>query len=115
MKPSIRLLLLTLFLLTLSSCSDSSLPLSTPTLVPSRYSRISDSAEKMEPATDRLPPILHSPDWEEPIPMAGPINTAGGEDSPFITPDGKTFYFFFTPDVLIPAEKQLTDGANRNG
>jgi hypothetical protein len=25
-------------------------------------------------------------------------------------PDGNTLYFFFTPDVSIPAEKQLTDG-----
>jgi hypothetical protein len=109
MKPFIRLLFFTLFLLTISSCSDSSLPLSTPTLIPSRYSRISDSAEKMEPANDHYPPVLHSSDWEEPVPMSGPINTAGGEDSPFITPNGKTFYFFFTPDVSIPAEKQLTD------
>jgi len=109
MKPFIRLLFFTLFLLTISSCSDSSLPLSTPTLIPSRYSRISDSADKIEPANDHYPPKLHSPDWEEPVPMPGPINTAGGEDSPFITPNGKTFYFFFTPDVSIPAEKQLTD------
>lgn len=109
MKPFFRLLFFTLFLLTISSCSDSSLPLSTPTLIPSRYSRISDSAEKMDPANDHYPPVLHSPDWEEPVPMPGPINTAGGEDSPFITPNGKTFYFFFTPDISIPAEKQLTD------
>jgi len=109
MKPYIRLILLTFFLLTLSSCSDSSQPLSTSTLVPSRYSRAGDSAEKMEPASDHHPPVLHSPDWEDPVPMSGLINTAGGEDSPFITPDGKTFYFFFTHDVSIPAEKQLTD------
>jgi hypothetical protein len=98
-----------LFLLALVSCSEPSLPSATSTPVPSRYSRINDSTEKMEPATDRLPPVLHSPDWEAPVPMPGPINTAGGEDSPFITPDGKTFYFFFTPDVSIPAERQLTD------
>ncbi len=109
MKPYIRLMFLTFFLLTLSSCSDSSQPPSTSTLVPSRYSRIGQSAEKMGPASDHHPPVLHSPDWEDPVPMPGPINTAGGEDSPFITPDGKTFYFFFTPDVSIPAEKQLTD------
>jgi hypothetical protein len=41
--------------------------------------------------------------------MPGPVNTAGGEDSPFITPDGQEFYFFFTPDVRVPAEKQLLD------
>jgi hypothetical protein len=47
--------------------------------------------------------------WSQPVPMPGPINTAGAEGSPFITQDGNTFYFFFTPDVGIPAEKQLLD------
>lgn len=93
MKPFIRLLFFTLFLLAISSCSDSSLPLSTPTLIPSRYSRISDSAEKIEPASDHLPPVLHSPDWEEPVPMPGPINTAGGEDRLSSQPMGKRFIF----------------------
>jgi len=38
------------------------------------------------------------------------VNTAGGEDSAFIMPDGKTLYVFFTPNVSIPAEAQITDG-----
>ena len=42
--------------------------------------------------------------------MEGPVNTAGAEDSPFVTPDGQTLYFFFTPDVRVPAEQQLFDG-----
>jgi ribosomal protein L24E len=63
----------------------------------------------MTPKTDTLPPILHSNEFKKPIPMPGPINTAGAEDSPFIMPDGQTFYFFFTPDPNIPAEKQLFD------
>ncbi len=74
-----------------------------------RAGAIPADAVKMTPATDALPPILDSPDYEAPIPMPGPVNTAGGEDSPFITPDGDTFYFFFTPDVQIPAVQQLTD------
>jgi hypothetical protein len=41
--------------------------------------------------------------------MPGPINTAGGEDSPFISKDGQLFFFFFTPDVRVPAERQLID------
>jgi hypothetical protein len=55
------------------------------------------------------------------VTMTGPVNTAGAEDSPFISLDGNDFYFFFTPDVSIPAEKQLLDGvtgiwvAHRNG
>ncbi len=76
----------------------------------SRLDAIPDDAVKITPETDILPPILQVSGWGDPIPMEGPINTAGGEDSAFITPDGKTFYFFFTPDVSVPANEQLTDG-----
>jgi hypothetical protein len=38
------------------------------------------------------------------------VNTAGAEDSPFIPEGRQEFYFFFTPDPNIPAEKQLLDG-----
>lgn len=65
---------------------------------------------KMLPETDSYPPILHSGDFQQPVPLQGPINTAGAEDSPFI-PEGKEeMYFFFTPDVTVPAEKQVLDG-----
>jgi hypothetical protein len=37
------------------------------------------------------------------------VNTPGGEDSPFLTGDGK-LYFFFTPDVNVPASNQVQDG-----
>jgi hypothetical protein len=83
--------------------------LPTPT-VPSRYETIPSDSIKMSPEADLFPPILHSSEWEDPVPVAGPINTAGGEDSPFISPDGNTLTFFFTPDVKIPAEQQLLDG-----
>lgn len=42
--------------------------------------------------------------------MPYPVNTAGAEDSAFIMPDGNTLYFFFTPDVKVPVEKQVIDG-----
>jgi hypothetical protein len=44
--------------------------------------------------------------------MSGPINTAGAEDSPFIPccSKGEEFYFFFTPDVKVPVEEQISDG-----
>lgn len=80
--------------------------------VPEEYNRtesIPDDAVKMTPETDLYPPILHSDEFHDPVPMPWPINTAGGEDSPFIMPDGKTFYVFFTPDVSVPAEKQVMD------
>ena len=78
-----------------------------PTAV-SRYSTIPD-AEKMTPADDAWPPTI-APGWTQPVPLDPPVNTAGAEDSPFITPDGQALYFFFTPDVSVPPEKQLLDG-----
>lgn len=77
--------------------------------LPSRESAIPPDAVKMTPDTDIHPPILHSAEWTTPVPLSSAINTAGGEDSPFVMPDGNTLYFFFTPDVSIPAEKQVTD------
>jgi hypothetical protein len=87
------------------------------TLPPDEYQQktreeaIPDSAVKMTPETDLFPPILHSNEYEEPIPMSGSINTAGAEDSPFIPINNDEFYFFFTPDVTAPVEEQLIDGA----
>jgi hypothetical protein len=81
----------------------------TPEL-PTRDSAIPLDAIKMTPETDLYPPILHSDDWMTPIPLSDAINTAGGEDSAFVMPDGDTLYFFFTPDVNIPAELQVNDG-----
>lgn len=75
-----------------------------------RETRIPADAEKVSTGTDAQPPQIHSTEFEAPVPVPGQVNTAGAEDSPFITPDGDTLYFFFTPDVKIPAEKQLLDG-----
>ena len=81
-----------------------------PELTISRYDKIPEDAIKMTPELDNNPPVLHSYLWEDPVILEGGINTAGAEDSPFISPDGLKFYFFFTPDASIPAEQQLTDG-----
>jgi hypothetical protein len=81
----------------------------TPTELPSRESKIPTDAVKITPATDVSPVKSLSAEYEDPIPLPAPINTAGGEDSPFILPDGQTLYFFFTPDVAIPIEKQIID------
>jgi hypothetical protein len=87
-----------------------------------RGDKIPSTTVKISPQADLHPPVLHSTEFEKPVPVPGPINTAGAEDSPFIMPDGNTLYFFFTPDPNIPAEKQLDDGvtgiyesANING
>ncbi|MCP4646787.1 MAG: hypothetical protein GY852_03510 [bacterium] len=75
-----------------------------------RESKLPEDAIKMTPEIDKLPPILHSDEYEEPVPMPYPINTKGAEDSAFITPDGNNFYVWFTPDPNVPAELQLVDG-----
>jgi len=75
-----------------------------------RLAAIPSSAVKMIPSNDSFEPVVHSSQWRQPVPMPGPMNTAGAEDSPFITPNGSWFFFFFTPDVAVPPEKQLIDG-----
>ncbi len=82
----------------------------TPTPPPGRLDAIPADAVKQTPADDPLPPVLHDDAWGEPIPLPGPVNSAGAEDSPFITPDGSTLFLFFTPDASIPAQQQLLDG-----
>ena len=77
-----------------------------------RADAIPSDAVKVTPETDQHPPVLaaaFSHLWDDPVPVGEPINTAGGEDFPFITPDGNTLYFWFTPDVSIPAEGQVND------
>lgn len=75
-----------------------------------RLAAIPADAVKMQPATDINKPIVHSSLWSQPVPLPGPVNTAGAEDSPYITSNGTWFFFFFTPDVEVPPEKQLIDG-----
>ena len=80
----------------------------TPTVVPAdREERMPET--KYTPEEDYWPPVA-APGWSLPVPLPYPVNTAGGEDSPFILPDGNTLYFWFTPDVSLPAEQQLGDG-----
>ena len=74
-----------------------------------RESKIPSDISKRTPAGDPTPPILHSNEFEAPVPLPYPVSTAGAEDSPFILPDGSTLYFFFTPDVRVPPEKQILD------
>ena len=81
-----------------------------PTETIDRESKIPSGQVKITPATDLFPPILHSDEYEAPVPLPYPINTAGAEDSGFIMPDGNTFYVWFTPDPNIPAQEQLDDG-----
>jgi len=104
---TVSLLMLILFLL--SACG-SQTPTQLPQPVILRNQKIPDNAVKILPQADTAPPVSLSSEFEQPVPVPGLVNTAGGEDSPFIMPDGNTLYFWFTPDVNLPAEIQVMDG-----
>lgn len=85
-------------------------PAPTPAPTPvNRLSAIPPDAVKGSPNDDPWPPAAAA-GWSQPVPLDPPLNTSGAEDSPFLTLDGQTLYFFFTPDVRVPPEKQLFDG-----
>jgi hypothetical protein len=113
--PPLIISVLLLSLLLMTGCPATSPTASTPepekTLeVIDRESKIPPGQVKITPETDLYPPVLHSDEFQEPVPMPYPINTAGAEDSGFMMPDGQTFYFWFTPDPGAPLEEQLNDG-----
>ena len=97
----ITLIVITLFLGLVFS---QMIPPTEETPIKTRQDAIPDSAVKILPEDDIYPPLLHLELWQDPIPLLGPINTAGAEDSAFITPDGNTMYFFFTPDPSVEPE-----------
>ena len=103
-------LIVFVFVLALASLACGS---SAPSAIPSpadRLSAIPASAVKMNPVTDLYPPKSETGEYQNPVPLPAPVNTAGAEDSAFIMPDGQTLYVWFTPDPNIPAEKQVADG-----
>ena len=105
---AVFILLFTFVLLVISGCIQQN---GTEQIVtPDRESKIPFNAVKMTQQTDANPPLILSEEWNQPVPLPYPINTAGAEDSAFILSDGKTLYFFFTPNVTVPVEKQILDG-----
>lgn len=104
------LTLVVITLVTLASLTSTPNENNQTTPTPTRESAIPLNAAKVSVDQDLHPPILHSDDWNQPVPLSSAVNTAGAEDSPFMMPDGNTLYFFFTPDPHIPPEKQLLDG-----
>lgn len=94
--------------LMISGCTGPAPP---PVKWPARDSLIPPDAMKQTPETDRHPPVLHLAGWAKPVPMPAPISSAGAEDSAYMSPDGSTLFFFFTPDVRLSPEKQLGQGA----
>ena len=109
MKLNFKFLVLMILAIFIVSCAKNT---ETQKIEPtvSRYDKIPSSAVKMNPETDAAPPKSYSGDYKDPVPVSGKINSAGAEDSPFVMPDGNTLYFFFTPDVNVPVEKQVIDG-----
>lgn len=111
MGPSKVLTALVVLVLIFAGCTQNEKPVNiASSLIKSRSDSIPANATKITPETDVYPPQLHSDEWAAPVPLGFPINSAGAEDSPFVTPDGGSLYFFFTPDVSVPVEKQLLDG-----
>jgi hypothetical protein len=85
-------------------------PAPSPTSPPvSRRKSIPAAAVKGSPASDAWQPVTAA-GWSAPKPMDGPVNTAGAEDSPFLSEDGQGFYFFFTPDPNLPPGQTASDG-----
>ena len=82
----------------------------TTTQVLDRESSIPPGQVKQRPETDVYPPSSLTDEYDDPIPLPYPVNTAGAEDSAFVTPGGDTLYVWFTPDPDKPVEKQLVDG-----
>ena len=78
-------------------------------LLPTRESAIPHNAIKITPELDSNPPKSLSTQYFDPVPVEGSVNTAGAEDSAFIIANGSTLYFFFTPDMSVPVEKQVMD------
>jgi hypothetical protein len=80
------------------------------TILAARETFIPRDAVKMTLEMDENPPLLYSEEFEPPVPVPGRVNTAGAEDAVFVTPDGLQLYFFFSPDLNVPAERQVLDG-----
>ena len=76
---------------------------------PTRESQIPADAVKVTPQTDLNTPKSLSSEYYDPVPVSGKVNTAGGEDSAFILPNGSVLYFFFVPDVRVPVTEQVLD------
>jgi len=88
-----------------SGCAEKTL------IAPTRESKIPQDILKGTPKNDQHPPILHSTEYEQPVPLAI-ISTAGAEDSPFIPEDRDELYFMFVKDVREDIHIQIRDFVN---
>ena len=102
-----RAFLFVALIFAISACSNET---QTPTAPPDRERLIPTEQAKVRPDADLYPPKSLSMEYDDPVPLPYPVNTAGAEDSAFIMPDGNTLYVWFTPDPQVPVEKQVADG-----
>ena len=84
-----------------------------------RAAAVPSGFEKFDWLEDPASPVLHhayryhptdnpSGEWYEPVPLDGPINTAGAEDAVFVpNDDNDTLYFYFTPTFSIEPGLQI--------
>ena len=110
-KKTIMLIFLLVYLIsvfTINACAEKKV-ITEHNNIKNRKDVIPSDMMKRGPENNLYPPILHSSNYEEPVPLPGCVNSSGAEDSAFILPDGNTLYFFFTPDARIPPEEQLFD------
>ncbi|MGD8279102.1 MAG: hypothetical protein PVH00_13785, partial [Gemmatimonadota bacterium] len=105
-----RLVLTAAVLAAMSACGDGTGP-GDDLLDIDRHEKIPADAVKGTPATDPTPPILHSAEFLEPVPVPV-ISTAGAEDAPFIPVDGSALYFYFGADVREDASIAIRDPVN---
>lgn len=101
-KQFVMILVLLLALIPLSGCQPAEHP------IINRLDKVPADVVKITPENDKHPPILHSDDFEQPVPFKI-ASSRGAEDSAFFPNDRDEFYFFFTPDVRVPVEKQILD------
>lgn len=76
-----------------------------------RHAAIPGDRAKVTPQEDPTPPILHSLDFQDPVPLPV-ISTAGAEDAPFIPAGREELYFFFAADVRQDPGIQILNPAN---
>jgi hypothetical protein len=98
-----------LFLLMAAFLLAACLPPPSALEIPHRESLIPADAPQMSPENDIHPPVSFSDEFEQPVPLAYPVNTRGFEDSAFILPDGNTLYFWYTPDGNREVIQQATN------
>lgn len=68
----------------------------------SRAEAIPANAPKIRPEADPFPPVLHEEAWSVPENLGPTVNSAGNEDQPYLSPDGRELWFTGTSRLGYP-------------